>query len=348
MDASFSEVANKAVSHYPIKADKIMLLSFKGPKSVWAIQTDAGEAILKKIPISEERLKFMIHAIEYLKGNGVRTPGVFRTKTGESYVRSDGENFILLEAIRGRSPEYEIEEELLLVLKGMALFHKASRGIEVPPGTKATSHLGEWNEDFAKRINQLEQWQQERSRATHKTEFDVLFLKHADALLEQARSSLDLLDQPPYRQWVEAAKTEKWLNHQDYAAGNLAITATGELYVYDMDSLTFDLPVRDIRKILNKVMKKRDRWDLELMVKMLKAYQEVHPLTKDQYSVLMADLRFPHLFYGQVSKYYQNREPGWTPHKHVSRLNDMIAAETSKEAVLQSFESRIDEVIGLG
>jgi CotS family spore coat protein len=147
---------------------------------------------------------------------------------------------------------------------------------------------------------------------------------------------------------VEDTKKVKLLNHQDYAAGNLAITTNDELFVYDMDSLTIDLPVRDIRKILNKVMKKRTQWDLELMVKMLKAYQEVNPLTQDQYTVLMADIFFPHLFYGQVSKYYQNREKGWTQHKHVSRLKDMISTELSKETVLQALSSRFDEVIGNG
>lgn len=348
MDSSFSEIAEQAVSHYPLKVDKIMLLSFKGPKAVWAIQTDVGEVILKKIPISEERLKFMVHAIDFLKGNGVLTPGVIKTNTGEGYVQIKDDYFIILEAVRGRSPEYEIEEELLNILKGMALFHKASKGIDVPPHTKATSHLGDWKEDFEKRLTQLRAWKEERSQDTEKNEFDLQFLTNIDVFLKQGETSLALLDQPPYQQWVEATKQVKLLNHQDYAAGNLAITASNELYVYDMDSLTIDLPVRDIRKILNKVMKKRTEWDLELTIKMLKAYQEVNSLTKEQYTVLMADILFPHLIYGQVSKYYQGREKGWTLHKHVSRLKDMMSTELSKEIVLQSFMNRLDEVIGNG
>jgi Ser/Thr protein kinase RdoA (MazF antagonist) len=46
------------------------------------------------------------------------------------------------------------------------------------------------------------------------------------------------------------------LCHQDYAAENLAIGSDGKLYVFDMDSLTVDVPIRDMWKILNKVMKK--------------------------------------------------------------------------------------------
>lgn len=43
------------------------------------------------------------------------------------------------------------------------------------------------------------------------------------------------------------------------------------------EHLTVNLPVRDMRKILNKVMKKGTKWDLQLMMKMMKAYQEVNP-----------------------------------------------------------------------
>jgi CotS family spore coat protein len=137
----------------------------------------------------------------------------------------------------------------------------------------------------------------------------------------------------------------KTLCHQDFAAGNLAIVDDGRLYVYDMDSLTVDVPVRDLRKILNKVMKKETQWDLQKMNTMIQAYQSVNPLTKPQYAVLAADIQFPHLFYGQVSKYYTGREEKWTAAKHVSRLQDMIDTELSKEAVLRSFLDQLDEVM---
>lgn len=344
MDTRFTGVVKQIISYYPFKVENISLLSYKGEKAVWAIQTNLGEVIMKKIPMSEERLKFMIHAIDFLKANGVYTPGVFKTNTGDGYVSLNGEHFIVLEAVRGRSPEYEFDEDLLRILRGMALFHKASKGIEVPSGMKATSHLGEWRLDFKKRYEMLLEWKKQRSNAKELSEFDRQFLLHVDVFLEQCQKSLSLLDQSYYDKWVEQCKTNKLLNHQDYAAGNLTICDDGNLYVYDMDSLTIDLPVRDMRKILNKVMKKRTHWEEELMMKMMKAYQEVNPLSKEEYLVLAADILFPHLFFGQVSKYYQNREKNWTVHKHLSRLNDMISTELSKEAVLHLFLNNLNEV----
>jgi spore coat-associated protein S len=132
------------------------------------------------------------------------------------------------------------------------------------------------------------------------------------------------------------------LCHQDFAAGNTAIGDDGRFYVFDMDSLTVDVPIRDLRKILNKVMKRDLAWDLDTMLTMMKAYHEVHPLTKDQYAALVAELTFPHLVYGQASKYYEGREPSWTEEKHLQRLHEMILTESSKERVLESFLAGLD------
>nr|WP_263327394.1 CotS family spore coat protein [Neobacillus sp. Marseille-Q6967] len=348
MDTIFAEVVKRVISHYPLKVNEIYLLSYKGKKAVWSIETDVGEVIMKKVPFDENHIKFMVHAIDYLRDNGIRTPGVFKTDSGEGYVKVDGEYFVVFEAVHGRQPEYKHEDELLMILRGMASFHKASKGIESPTEEFPSFLLTEWKLDWQRRYDRLLMWKEQRSQAADKNEFDQLFLTHVDTFLKHCETSISMLNNPHFDQWVEETKVTKTLCHQDFAAGNLAIGSDGHLYVYDMDSLTVDLPIRDMRKILNKVMKKSAAWDLEVMIKMMKAYQEVNPLTKEQYHILAAEIQYPHLFYGQVSKYYDNREAKWPFQKHVSRLNEMIATELSKATVLQGFLTRLDEVIQHG
>ena len=345
MDTTFSEVVKKVIAHYPVKVEQIYLLSFKGKKAVWSILTDVGEVIMKKVPFPEDEIRFMVQAIDYLKANGVHTPGVLRTSSGEGFVVSEGEYFVVFEAVHGRSPEYEFDNELDMIMKGMATFHKASKGITSPTGDFPSFLLTEWKTDMQKRKDRLTQWKNERSQATDLNKFDELFLANYDELIKQADTAMQMLEAPIFDEWVEETKKTHTLCHQDYAAGNLMIASDGNMYVYDMDSLTVDLPVRDIRKIFNKVMKKLKSWDIEKMIKMMKAYQEVNPLTKEQYHILVAEILYPHLFYGQVSKYYQNRDPKWTFHKHVTKLTDMIETEKSKAAVLLAFLSRLDEVV---
>ncbi|WP_141430380.1 CotS family spore coat protein [Bacillus sp. 03113] len=345
MDAIFEEVVTRVISHYPLEVRQIYLLSYKGKKAVWSIETNIGEVILKKVPFNKDHITFMVHAIDYLRNNGIQTPAVIKTHSGDGFVKLDEEYFVLFEAVYGKSPEYKFENDLLLILKGMAAFHKASKGIESPTGKFPSFLLTEWKTDMQKRVEKLLAWKKQLSQTKDKNKFDHQFLTLVDTFLKQAQASLNRLNDPSFDRWVDETKVTKTLCHQDFAAGNLAIGSKGSLYVFDMDSLTVDIPVRDMRKILNKVMKKAAAWDIELMIKMMKAYQEVNPLTKEQYLILVADIQFPHLFYGQVSKYYENREAKWPFKKHVDRLNKMIATELSKESVLQEFVTRLDEVV---
>ncbi|MFC4768599.1 CotS family spore coat protein [Effusibacillus consociatus] len=345
MDTQFLHAAEQVIGKYSLQAENIFLLSYTGKKVIWAIQAKSGEFILKKMAISEERIRFMLHAIDYLTGNGVYTPGIVRTPSGEGYVTFEDEHFVVFESVRGRSPNYDNPDDLLKIVAGMAEFHNASRGIEIPDGTEAACHLGEWKAVFQKRYGELVQWKEQIAKAKNRTDFDRLFFEHVDVFLDQCRESIHMLDQSCYEQWVAVARYIKTLSHPNFDVENLTIADNGNLYVHDMDSLSIDLPVHDLRKILNQVMKQRKEWDLHLFLNMTKAYQEMHSLTKGQYFVLTADLLFPHLFHDQVSKYYQNRPPKWTELKHISRLKDLIATEISKEKVLRSFLNRLDEVV---
>ena len=94
---------------------------------------------------------------------------------------------------------------------------------------------------------------------------------------------------------------------------------------------------------LNKVMKKNGRWDFALLHDILSWYQQVHPLTADEWAVVKMDLNFPHLFNGIMDKYYRRREKDWTESKYISRLKEMITVERSKDAVLDRFETIIKE-----
>ena len=345
MDIIFADLVNRVISHYPVKVEKIYLLTNKGKKAVWSIVTDIGELIMKKVPFDENHIEFMIHAINYLKDNGIHTPGVIKNSSGTGYVKLDDEYYVVFEAVYGRTPEYEREDELLMVMRGMAAFHQASKGIESKKAKFPSFLLLKWKKNMRSMYENLLLYKEQRSSGTDKNEFDQLFLTHVDTFLKQCETAISMLDNPEYDKWVKETLKNKSLCHQDYAAANLAIGSDGNLYVFDMDSLTVDLPVRDIRKILNKVMKQQMAWDQQLMKKMMKAYQEIMPLTKKQYHILAADILFPHLFYGQVSKYYQQRDKNWSDEKRILRFKEIIATELTKETVLKGFLKQLEEVI---
>jgi spore coat-associated protein S len=130
------------------------------------------------------------------------------------------------------------------------------------------------------------------------------------------------------------------LCHQDFAAGNLILTPSG-IYVLDTDSITIDIPARDIRKILHKVMKKSGKWDIELTKRVFDYYQSENPLAESEWFVVKMDILFPHLFIGAMNKFYYQRDKEWSTEKYLQRLKEMSSFEKSITPVLRDYQSLI-------
>lgn len=333
---------NTILNKYGLNLKKVTLETSKEKKAVWWIDSDSGKYVLKKLPVSKDRYLFLISAVEHLRERGVNIPEICRTLDGSLFVEDDGELYILMKAIIGKPPSYNEPRELAKIMEGMATFHRASKNFNPPPGANVRQHLGNWEEKYASSVSDLENFREVAANSTN--DFERFYLNHCDYFIEEAKTCLQHLKNPSYLKWLDKVRQETNLCHQDFAAGNMGLV-NGKLYIYDLDSITIDLPARDLRKILNKVMKKRGQWDIDLTKKMLGYYQKLNPLSMDEYSVVFTDVRFPHLFYGIASKYFTNREQEWPSSKYLRRLREMTTVEKSKEKIIKHQQEIIHSLI---
>jgi spore coat-associated protein S len=300
--------------------------------------------ILKKHPNSEPMLHFLLAAIAHLQNNGIDIPRVNETIDGSPYVSIGETCFILIDAVEGVNPDYRKPGELNAIVRELGRFHLASEGFFPPDDAKVRRHLGNWQQDFSDTVSRLKDfYQEEQNKAIH-TEPGKIVLEVFPSFLQRMEAAIAGLDGPEYTAWVNKIDTGGGLCHQDFAAGNILLNAAGKVYILDTDSLTIDLPARDIRKLLNKVMKKNGKWEPALLESVARAYQQANPLTIDEWAVLKLDLTFPHLFTGIMDKYYRQREKDWTESKYLSRLKEMIAIERSLEEVLNNYDAIIKKI----
>jgi hypothetical protein len=72
------------------------------------------------------------------------------------------------------------------------------------------------------------------------------------------------------------------------------------MWVIDLDGVTYDLPMRDLSKLIAGAMSDLSGWDATNIREMVKAYHETNPLTPEMYEVLWIDLSFPDEFYKEI------------------------------------------------
>jgi spore coat-associated protein S len=340
-----AEPLKEVLENYPYTVKGIRTESYKQKKGVWWVETTKGMKILKKHPNSESMLHFLLSAIAHLQNKGMHIPTVNETIDGSLYVKIGDTCFILIDAVEGVNPDYKKPAELNTLVREMGRFHHASVGFIPPDESKVRQHLGNWQQDFSADASRLKGfYNEEKNKTTHK-EFGKIVLEVFPSFSQRMEAAITGLGSPEYMAWVNKISINGGLCHQDFAAGNILLNSGGRVYILDTDSLTIDLPARDIRKLLNKVMKKNGKWEPVLLENILSVYQQANPLTIDEWAVLKLDLTYPHLFAGIMDKYYRQREKDWTESKYLSRLKEMIAVERSLEEVLEKYDRIIKSIL---
>jgi CotS family spore coat protein len=343
MPEAFRENLESILAEYPIKTIDIKTESYKNKKGVWWIKTTEGCRILKKHSNSAKTLDFIIAAVEYLQNNGIRLPEIIPAADGGKYVLRDGSCYVLYRAVSGINPGYGSGSLLKRIVLELAKFHRASKGFVPPKDCKPRIHLGKWPDTYRQRNEKLISYHAYEIAASVHDDFGEMIIKDFPYFIKRAEDAIDGLEDSYYRQWSEDLCSIGCLCHQDFAAGNLILTDAGEMYVLDVDSITLDIPVKDIRKLLLKVMKKRGGWDLTLTRDMLEWYHGENPLEYPKWQVLKWELFYPHLFSGIMTKYYEKREKTWTQAKYVKRLREMIDVEKSIRPVIEGFDDLIPQ-----
>lgn len=333
----FNEPIDEVLSHYDFEIIKVHNETYKVKKGVWWIQTEGGYKILKKVPNTEENLKFILTAASYLRTNGVNIPLINKTWDNKEYVNIQGICYVLFDAIIGKNPSYDSQDELMLVVKGLAKFHKASCGFSTNQQYSPMEHLGTWIEDYEEQIRDMKFFYEKEKSSGEKTAIGELVINEFPYFYEKAIQSINNLNSKEYADWVEKVKISGNLCHQDFASGNLILNSNG-LNVLDLDGISFDIPARDIRKLFNKIIKKKGKWDDSLAQEIINYYQSENPLTNTEWLVVKYDLMFPHLFIGAMSKYYYKRDTGWTQEKYYKRLKEMANFEKTKIDLFKGYD----------
>ncbi|WP_165916376.1 CotS family spore coat protein [Marinisporobacter balticus] len=343
METSIMNDLKTVLKEYDLEVYSIRTESYKGKKGVWWVHTPDGYKILKKQAYADTTLKFIISAMEHLMNNGMHMPKIIKNKTGDKYALLDKTAYIVSEAIDGRTLDYSTDENIKRIVAELGNFHKASVGFKPPQSCKVRTHLGKWPEKYKKEVDKLKGYYDiERNNKNHSA-FGEEILREFPYFYKRMIDAMKGFDGEDYHQWVKEVEELGGLCHQDFTAGNLLFTDKDEIYVLDPDSITIDIPLRDIRKILNKIMKRKKKWDLALVKDILKWYQIKNPLKKEQWRVLNPTLTYPHLFAGIMGKYYEKREKTWTEKKYLSRLKEMIQMDKSQEIIIENF----DEILPL-
>jgi spore coat protein I len=296
-------LALQVLKEYNIVPEEISIIQSGSIKTVWKFKDKNGVFCLKRLKQTLDKALFSVNAQLYIKQAGGNVPAVCIDKKGEPIVKLNEELFVVYEWLNGRDLNFSNGSDLSLALGGLAKFHITSKGYKSPEGARVSSKLGKWPNQYESMKCKLIAWK-EIAREKGKPG-DQAYLKCVDPIIEAADQAIMLLEKSEYIKLTAADSTIPVLCHQDFGKGNAILTDKG-IIVLDLDGVSFDLPARDLRKIIGKMAENSGRWDANKVLEILNWYTNINPFTEDEKKVLYIDLLFPHWFFGLVKNQYIN------------------------------------------
>lgn len=327
---------------YPLNIKDALCLDPMSGRSTWLLQTDTESKILHKLHVKPERMLFIVRAHYHLLSNGFPITNIQLTNNKGLCISTQNHSYIIYDRHIGSDFSYYDKNDLMKIMQTTGQFHVASKGYFPHKKSKKRSRLGKYHKLFQWNIQELE-GNKMLAQANVDDPFSKVFLEHVDFMIDRAKQSRKALDEAPFQQWTEYFKSQGGFCQQEFKLSHF-INIDGDPFMTELPSVTIDLPTRDLRIFLNKVMMKLGVWDTQLALSMLQSYEGVHSLTEDNYKVLWNDLRFPYHFCSLVHKYYLNQKPSWNSEKYTNELKLIIDMELSKNQFLHEFSQNVSQI----
>jgi CotS family spore coat protein len=340
--AEVENVALHVVKSYDMQVGEMKLISSKPVKggAVWKLVTDHGLRSMKLLCRTPDRSLFSIYAQDYLVKQGAKVPSLIPTRDGGNYVSAGGRLWIVTEWIESLQPACnDTLGEARALSAGLGEFHRLSNGFNPPSECMSYSHLGSWLKSYEKSI---EDFGNCRQLAELHPEFESgkRLLSQMDRFEEQARNTIQLMAESPYEKMVAMGELFWGLaQHNDDRARPIAQTGPGGVWVIDLSGVCYDLPIRDLRKLISNTMVERGGWDVTWIRGMIEAYHQSNPIDRETFQMLWLDLSFPNELHRGVKEILSGPIP-FIKQELEDILDSMQTMEASKQEALS--ELRLD------
>nr|WP_148505372.1 CotS family spore coat protein [Paenibacillus beijingensis] len=328
------ELARQVSELYEMRVNAMTLITSKPDKggAIWKIETDRGPRSLKVLHRKPPRSLFSVGAQEYLVNQGAKVPGLIATKEGSLYVEAGGKLWIVTDWIEPLAPVSKIDLEGAAALcYGLGEFHRFSKGYIHPHSAQKSSRVYGWPKYYEKIIAKIG-WFRDIAEAYREFPASSRLLGVVDEFERQARENYGRLLESGYSKIISIGEPYLGLAHQDYGWSNGQL-GPGGIWVIDLDGVSYDLVIRDLRKLITSTMDDMGTWDIGWIRGMIDAYHQANPIDRETFEVLLIDMAFPNEFYKHV------KEIVFDPETFISMELDMVLdrvlmAESTKMQVL--------------
>lgn len=292
--------------------------------------TNEGVLLLCEAGISDKKAPVLECLTTHLIHHGYpRVDSMFLNREGEWITKAeDGSRYILKRWFNGHECDVKKDSEVLEAVRNLARIHKVMK----LPGREMQEFAGnDTREEFTRHNRELRKVRTFIRNRTAKGEFERVVLQSFDSMYEWAQMAEDRLLHSRYEELLQQSHEAGLIIHGEYNYHNVMITSKG-MATTNFEHFVNDVQMEDFYYFMRKMMEKYD-WNVELARAMIRAYQEIRPLSEDELEYMAIRLAYPEKFWKVVNAYYHSNK-AWIPGKSVEKLQVAIVQTEKKQQLL--------------
>ncbi|KFX54390.1 CotS family spore coat protein [Clostridium botulinum] len=325
------KIKNYIEENYEIEVDNLE----KVKNSYKIISKDKGYSI-KIIKYNFEHFYFILSAIKHLQQNKFsKIPEFIRTRNGKEYINLDGKYAYLTEWIPSRVSNYDNPLELAKVSNKLAELHECSKNFTINDRMQPRIGWFSWEDVFKTRSNEILDFKNRISQKAKKSNFDLLYLKNIDKELKRAEKSIEGLKRNNYMEIMKKEVFKSGFCHHDYANHNILIDNNNEINIIDFDYCILDSHLHDLSSLCIRSMK-YGKWEDKKADLILKNYEDIIELRKEEIPLMREFIRFPQCFWQLGIQVYWEQQ-SWGEEFFINKLNKYLDDCYEREAFIEDY-----------
>lgn len=332
---SENEKIKQILKEYSIEALRIERI-----RSVYKVTAENRTYCLKKIKHTGSFKVEKGYALsKHLIGNGFY--GIvkyIKTKNHQISIKDKHNIYYVTNWIKGREIRFGSREEVQKCFAFLAEFHNKAAGFSGEQKL-IPSNLRKWPEQFQKDKQFLLALKEVLSTKIMKSGFDNHYLKCIDAAIVRIDQCISLLYSSSYYELCSSAAQTGIVCHDSFYYQNILMKNNGKLFLIDLDSAVYDIPVYDVGKLLRRLMYKNEFcWRFEEALPLIQEYDKARPLNLKELEVLLIFLQYPQKFLKLGKKKYISKAP-WLETKYCRKLNRLERYEEAIDLFIEEYKS---------
>lgn len=296
-------------------------------------ETEQGMFLIKEMKLSEKRLSVLDYLSEHLRMSGCENiDWILKTKEEKLFATSEeGNPYFLKKWFVGKECDVRREKDILDAVANLTTVHSALSDTELP-----IQEGEDLRDSFFRHNREMKKVRSHMRERVGKSDFELAFLKHFDAMYTYADEALERLQKSNYEELLNECREGNRYIHGDYNYHNVLMTYGG-VATTNFEHIQKNIQVTDLYYFLRKVMEK-NHWDVSLGDKMLNCYQKRRPFHRGELEYIAICLSYPEKFWKVANSYERSRKV-WIPAKNLEKLELVIRQSEEKKFFLKTIFS---------